>query len=107
MQPVPGSIMKTLTRLIATTFVLSVGTSFMSAAVADDEIKLIVIHMGDVHGHMIPRSNARSDSKGGMEGGWRACTPRSKDTRQRQEEFAINVSDTVQGSAETCNSCPP
>lgn len=93
--------MKNLTPLIATTFVLSVSAPFTSTAMADDEIKLSIIHMGDVHGHMIPRPNVRSDSKGGMEGGLaRMYTQINKIRGDGKKSLLINTGDTIQGSAE-------
>ena len=31
--------------------------------------EVTLIHMGDIHGHMVPRDNVRSDTTGRLEGG--------------------------------------
>ena len=97
--------MKSLARILATTFALSVTTAFISAAIADDEtdneFELRIIHMGDVHGHLIPRPNARSDGDGQMEGGLaRMYTKIDKLRGNGKKALLINTGDTVQGSAE-------
>lgn len=97
--------MKRLASVLATTFALSATTAFISAAIADDEtdgeFKLKIIHMGDVHGHLIPRPNARSDGDGRMEGGLaRMYTQINKLRGNGKKALLINTGDTVQGSAE-------
>lgn len=60
-----------------------------------------LIHIGDIHGHMVPRPNARSDSNGRMEGGLARMYTKIKEIRERNEDtLLLNTGDTVQGSAE-------
>lgn len=57
--------------------------------------------MGNVHGHLIPRPNARSDGDGRMEGGLaRMYTKIDKLRGNGKKALLINTGDTVQGSAE-------
>lgn len=69
----------------------------------DGSIKLI--HMGDLHGHLVPRPNVRSDSSGVPEGGLahmytRITAIRSAAVKSKIPSLLINTGDTIQGSAE-------
>ena len=70
----------------------------------DGEITLI--HMGDVHGHMVPRANVRSDTTGRMEGGLARMYTKIKQLRKDatynniNHTLLINTGDTLQGSGE-------
>ena len=93
--------MKRLASIFATTFVLSASAAFASAAFASHEIELKIIHMGDVHGHLIPRPNVRSDGNGRMEGGLARMYTKINSIRgDGQKTLLINTGDTIQGSAE-------
>ena len=65
-----------------------------------------LIHIGDIHGHLVPRANVRSDSTGLLEGGLaRMYTVIDKIRRDALEDGAsrsllVNTGDTVQGSGE-------
>ena len=52
-------------------YTLAVSTILISSApvLAAESGKVTLIHMGDVHGHMIPRPNIRSDGNGLEQGG--------------------------------------
>jgi len=76
--------------------------------------KVTLIHTGDIHGHLVPRANLRSDSTGAMEGGvarmYTVIQQMRKDSTEckyvhgvRQctdRSLLINTGDTVQGSGE-------
>ena len=62
-----------------------------------------LIHTGDIHGHLVPRPNVRSDSTGHLEGGLaRVATTVNRIRSQRgyKNTLLINTGDTLQGSAE-------
>ena len=65
-----------------------------------------LIHTGDIHGHLVPRSNVRSDATGRTEGGLaRMYTViqqiRAKARREAKSmALLINTGDTLQGSGE-------
>lgn len=94
--------MKRLVKIIATTFMLSASAAYVPAAFADDnEVEIKIIHMGDVHGHLIPRPNVRSDGNGRMEGGLARMYTKIQSIRGDGEEaLLINTGDAIQGSAE-------
>jgi len=93
--------MKLIASIFATTVVLSVSIAYVPAALADDDIELKIIHMGDLHGHLIPRPNVRSDSNGRMVGGVaRMYTEISRIRGDGKKALVINTGDTIQGSAE-------
>ncbi len=65
-----------------------------------------LIHMGDIHGHMVPRANVRSDTTGRMEGGLARMYTKVKQLRKEatynnlNHSLLINTGDTLQGSGE-------
>jgi len=70
----------------------------------DGEVTLI--HTGDIHGHLVARTNVRSDSSGRMEGGlarmYTVIEKIRKESRSGKvnRSLLINTGDTVQGSGE-------
>jgi 2',3'-cyclic-nucleotide 2'-phosphodiesterase (5'-nucleotidase family) len=63
--------------------------------------EITLIHMGDVHGHLVPRPNLRSDGAGRMEGGLAHMYAQIEDIRKRRKHtLLLNTGDTIQGSAE-------
>lgn len=95
--------MSRMAKAIASAFVLTAAMSLASSAIAgssDKEIK--IIHMGDVHGHTVPRANVRSDGDGKMEGGLARMYTKIKDIRGKNtaNTLLINTGDTLQGSGE-------
>lgn len=70
-----------------------------AAGAASGEIT--IIHIGDIHGHLAPRVNVRSDSSGKMEGGLARMAAKIQEIRKANKNtLLINSGDTIQGSAE-------
>lgn len=62
---------------------------------------LTFIHIGDLHGHLVPRPNLRGDGTGGAEGGFARMAALIKRIRvERPNTILVNTGDTIQGSAE-------
>lgn len=61
-----------------------------------------LIHTGDIHGHLVPRPNLRSDTKGhSMEGGVARMYTKIQEIRAASpNSLLINTGDTLQGSGE-------
>ena len=60
-----------------------------------------MLQTGDIHGHLIPRPNLRSDGTGGNEGGLARMYTKIKQIRQQNKNVLLfNTGDTIQGSAE-------
>lgn len=91
---------RTLRRLL-----LAGASALASAACAStapgDARQITLIHMGDVHGHMVPRPHLRSDGNGQLQGGLARMFTRIEEIRRAQpNHLLINTGDTIQGSAE-------
>ena len=83
---------------------LAVGAGTVTPASAGDG-SITLIHTGDLHGHMVPRPNVRSDSSGYPEGGLaymytKIQSIRSAAAKSKIPTLLINTGDTIQGSAE-------
>lgn len=92
--------MKRVTNIIAALFAITASAIYAPVVMAE-EVELKIIHMGDVHGHLIPRPNVRSDGNGRMEGGLARMYTKIQSIRgDGTKTLLINTGDTVQGSAE-------
>jgi sulfur-oxidizing protein SoxB len=68
---------------------------------AQRAVTITLIHMGDLHGHLVPCPNVRSDATGKTAGGLARMYTRIEEIRRRsQHSLLLNTGDTIQGSAE-------
>ncbi|HRD74360.1 MAG TPA: bifunctional metallophosphatase/5'-nucleotidase [Hyphomicrobiaceae bacterium] len=60
-----------------------------------------LIHIGDIHGHLVPRPNLRRDASAKTAGGVARMHTRIEEIRKRRRNtLLVNTGDTIQGSAE-------
>jgi sulfur-oxidizing protein SoxB len=75
---------------------------FFSCAAFAGSGELVLIHTGDIHGHLVSRPNVRSDTQGRMEGGLARIATVIDQIRADHPGSSLyfNTGDTLQGSAE-------
>ena len=88
-------------RLVLASALLVAMTGLSASVMAGNSDKITLIHIGDTHGHMLPRPNARSDSTGSDEGGLaRMYTQIQQIRKQEKNTLLLQTGDTTHGSAE-------
>ena len=84
---------------LSTTF--SITPSFAVDKKTAEKHEITVIHIGDIHGHLTPRPNVRSDGTERMEGGLARMKTKIDQIRSSSKSsLLINTGDTIQGSGE-------
>lgn len=90
---------------VVTVIAIALSSTCLTSALAAEKSKsatektIKLIHIGDIHGHLIPRPNVRSDGNGQKEGGLARMYTEIQRIRNKNT-LLINTGDTVQGSAE-------
>lgn len=92
--------MKTILRSAVLLTAAAASLAAGAARAATNEVTLI--HMGDIHGHLVEHPNLRSDGKGAMLGGLARMYTKVSQIRKAHpgSTITVNGGDTVQGSAE-------
>lgn len=87
-------------RLAAVMGLVLTSSSLAQAGTGSGEVTFI--HMGDLHGHLIPHPNVRSDGKGQNEGGVARIYSLVQDIRRAnpRQTLLVNTGDTLHGGAE-------
>ena len=89
----------------ASTFSLTIVlASFLGVLIAPvSAAEITLIHMGDVHGHLVPRPSIRGETPAKTEGGLARMYTKISDiraARSTDKTLLFNTGDTIQGSAE-------
>lgn len=87
-------------RLAAVMGLALTSSSLAQAGTGSGEVTFI--HMGDLHGHLIPHPNVRSDGNGQNEGGVARIYTLIQDIRRAnpRQTLLVNTGDTLHGGAE-------
>jgi sulfur-oxidizing protein SoxB len=74
----------------------------MQANASDRSGQVTLIHMGDLHGHLVPHASVRSDAAGKMEGGVARIYTLVEQIRRAHpnQTLLVNTGDTLHGGAE-------
>jgi sulfur-oxidizing protein SoxB len=88
-------------KLLLQKLLLTLAVAVLTAPV--DAAELTLIHMGDIHGHLVPRPSVRGETTATTEGGLARIYAKIEEIRSqrtRARTLLINTGDTIQGSAE-------
>ncbi|GIT97415.1 bifunctional UDP-sugar hydrolase/5'-nucleotidase [Sulfurovum sp. TSL1] len=76
-------------------------TAIFAVQKKSNEITIHFAHIGDIHGHLIPRAHVRDDGNGMKQGGLARVYTLIKEMREKDDQLVlVNTGDTIQGSAE-------
>src|SRR5438093_98638 len=90
-------------RFVATLVSVLVGllVSLPAFGAKPTKTKITLIHMGDIHGHLVPQPNLTIDPSGAPVGGLARLYTQIQNIRNHSPNaLLINAGDTIQGSAE-------
>lgn len=90
-------------RRLAVLILVSILALAPFAATPSPAADVTLIHMGDLHGHLVPHPSIHPDAQGKTEGGLARMYTRIEEIRARRGRAAtllLNTGDTIQGSAE-------
>ncbi len=113
----PPSLSPKIWRLLSWIAILVLASAFVSVVHArssdgsdDNEdgngrsrgpVRITMLQIGDLHGHLVPRPNLRRDGQGDDEGGLARIFTRISQIRDANKNTLLfNTGDTIQGSAE-------
>ena len=98
-----GGVLGTLLLVAAVPATVAAGGdgAATSAPAAGNSGEITLISIADIHGHLMPRPNLRSDGTNRMEGGLARMYTLIEEIRKRRKyTLLLNTGDTIQGSAE-------
>src|SRR5438105_11159703 len=78
-------------------------SAFALSIAPAEAAEITLIHMGDVHGHLMPRPSVRGETTAKTEGGLARMYTKINEIRAqrtRGKTLLLNTGDTIQGSAE-------
>ncbi len=92
--------MKKIILIIGVLAVVAVAAAYVMQK-KSSETTINFAHIGDIHGHLIPRAHVRDDGNGMKQGGLARVYTLIKEMREKDDQLVlINTGDTIQGSAE-------
>lgn len=116
-QALPPTLSPAIWQFLGWVAIVMLASAFISLAYADNSedsngnesvsrrtqgpVKITLLQIGDLHGHLIPRPKLRSDGQSDDEGGLARMFTRLSQIRDTHKNILLfNTGDTIQGSAE-------